>query len=53
MSAGGEEDSVQIEFPSITILDRANPRDLALTVPKSVRTEPLDPRDLLPGGESH
>jgi hypothetical protein len=52
VSAGGEEDSVEIEFPSITLLGKANPRDLALTVPKSVRTEPLDPRDLLPGGES-
>jgi len=52
VSAGGEEDSVEIEFPSITLLGKANPRDLELTVPKSVRTEPLDPRDLLPGGES-
>lgn len=52
VSAGGEEDSVEIEFPSITLLGKANPRDLALTVPKSVRTEPLDPRGLLQGGES-
>jgi len=52
VSAGNEDDSVEIEFPSITLLGKANPRDLALTVPKSVRTEPLDPRDLLPGGES-
>jgi len=52
MSAGGEEDSVDVEFSSIAILTKANPRDLSLNLPRRVRTEPLDPRDLLPGGES-
>jgi hypothetical protein len=52
VSAGGEEDSLEVEFRSITILSRADPRDLVLNLPRSVRTEPLDPRDLLPGGES-
>jgi hypothetical protein len=52
VSAGGDEDSVEVEFRAITLLDKANPRDLALTLPKNVRTAPLDPRDLLPGGES-
>ncbi|HZI89479.1 MAG TPA: hypothetical protein VFD83_03400, partial [Candidatus Polarisedimenticolia bacterium] len=50
--AGEEEDAVEIEFRAITLLSKANPRDLELTLPRSVRTEPLDPRDLLPGGES-
>jgi len=52
VSAGGDEDSVDVEFTGITLLGKANPRDLVLTLPKSVRTEPLDPRDLLQGGES-
>lgn len=52
VSAGGEEDSVDVEFRGITLLGKANPHDLVLTLPGSVRTEPLDPRDLLPGGES-
>jgi hypothetical protein len=52
VSAGGEEDSVEVEFRSIVILSKANPRDLVLNVPSRVRTEPLDPRELLPGGES-
>ncbi|HEY2923798.1 MAG TPA: hypothetical protein VGJ98_02400 [Candidatus Eisenbacteria bacterium] len=52
VSAGGEEDSVEVEFRSIVILSKANPRDLALNVPPKVRTEPLDAREFLPGGES-
>jgi hypothetical protein len=52
VSAGGDEDSVEVEFSSITVLAKANPRDLVLSLPRGVRTEPLDPRDLLPGGES-
>jgi len=52
VSAGDGEDVVEVEFRAITLLDKANPRDLNLVLPKSVRTEPLDPRDLLPGGES-
>ena len=52
MSAGGEEDSVEVEFSSISILTKANPRDLTMNLPRRVRTQPLDPRDLLPGGES-
>ena len=52
VSAGGDEDSVEVEFRAITVLGKANPRDLDLALPRSVRTEPLDPRDLLPGGES-
>ena len=49
VSAGGEEDSVEVEFRTMTLLPKANPRDLAMTLPRNVRTEPLDPRDLLPG----
>ena len=52
VSAGGEEDSVEVEFSSIVILSKANPRDLSMSLPSRVRTEPLDPRELLPGGES-
>ena len=52
LSAGGAEDSVDVEFRSMTILSKAVPGDLSLSLPRDVRTEPLDPRDLLPGGES-
>ncbi len=52
VSAGGEEDSIEVEFSSIAILTKANPRDLTMNLPRRVRTQPLDPRDLLPGGES-
>jgi|GEM_PF-1745233 len=52
VSAGGEDDSVEVEFGSIAILPKANPRDLIMNLPRRVRTQPLDPRDLLPGGES-
>jgi len=52
VSAGQDEDSVDVEFRGITLLSKANPRDLVLALPKSVRVEPLDPRDLLQGGES-
>jgi len=53
LSAGGAEDSVDVEFRSMTILSKALPGDLTLSLPRDVRTEPLDPRDLLlPGGES-
>jgi hypothetical protein len=52
VSAGSDEDSVEVEFGTIAILTRANAHDLTLTLPRGVRTEPLDPRDLLPGGES-
>ena len=52
LSAGGTEDSVDVEFRSMAILPKADPRDLNLNLPRDVRTEPLDPRDLLPGGES-
>ena len=53
LSAGGAEDSVDVEFRSMTILSRAVPGDLTLSLPRDVPTEPLDPRDLLlPGGES-
>jgi len=52
VSAGGEEDSIEVEFSSISILTKANPRDLTMNLPRRVRTQPLDPRDLLPGGES-
>ncbi len=49
ISAGGAEDSVDVEFRSIAILSKASPADLTLSLPRDVRTEPLDPRDLLPG----
>jgi hypothetical protein len=52
VSAGGDEDSVEVEFRSITILPKADPHDLLLNLPRGVRTQPLDPRELLPGGES-
>ena len=52
VSAGGAEDSVDVEFRAMTILPKASPGDLTLSLPRDVRTEPLDPRDLLPGGES-
>jgi hypothetical protein len=52
ISAGTDEDSVEVEFGTVTILNKANAHDLTLTLPRGVRTEPLDPRDLLPGGES-
>ncbi len=52
VSAGGDEDSVEVEFRAITILPRSDPRDLNMDLPQRVRTEPLNPRDLLPGGES-
>ncbi|HEY3155599.1 MAG TPA: hypothetical protein VGK76_03085 [Candidatus Eisenbacteria bacterium] len=52
VSAAGDEDSVEVEFRSLAILSKANPRDLSLNLPREVRTEPLDPRELLPGSES-
>jgi len=52
VSAAGDEDSVEVEFRALTILSKANPRDLSLSLPRGVRTEPLDPRELLPRGES-
>jgi hypothetical protein len=52
VSAAGDEDSVEVEFRTITILPKADPQDLVLTLPRGVSTQPLDPRDLLPGGES-
>ncbi len=52
VSAGGDEDSIEVEFRTITILPRSDARDLNMNVPQRVRTEPLDPRELLPGGES-
>ncbi len=52
VSAGGDQDSVEVEFRSIVILAKANPRDLAMNLPRGVQTQPLDPRELLPGGES-
>jgi hypothetical protein len=50
ISAAGDEDSVEVELRSVSILPKANPSHLGL--PREVRTEPLDPRELLPGGES-
>ncbi|HYR53179.1 MAG TPA: hypothetical protein VET83_11295 [Candidatus Dormibacteraeota bacterium] len=52
ITAGGSEDSIDVEFRSLTILPKAVTGDLHLSLPHDVRTEPLDPRDLLPGGES-
>jgi len=52
VSAAGDEDSVEVEFRALAILSKANVRDLSLSLPTGVRTEPLDPRELLPGGES-
>jgi hypothetical protein len=52
VSAGTDEDSVEVEFGTIAILTKANALDLKLTLPRGVRTEPLDPRELLPGSES-
>lgn len=52
VSAAVDEDSVEVEFRALAILSKANPRDLSLNLPRDVRTEPLDPRELLPGGES-
>jgi hypothetical protein len=52
VSAGGDEDSLEVEFRSITILPKADPHDLDMALPRGVRTQPLDPRELLPGGES-
>src|SRR5882672_5807202 len=41
-------------LPSVAVWIAADPvtGDLHLSLPHDVRTEPLDPRDLLPGGES-
>ncbi|HYQ90101.1 MAG TPA: hypothetical protein VEU09_10805 [Candidatus Binatia bacterium] len=52
VNAGGDEDSLEVEFRSITLLPKAEPHDLVLSLPRGVTTQPLDPRDLLPGGES-
>jgi len=52
LAAGGDEDSVEVEFRQITIAAKANPRDLVLHLPRDVRTVPLDAKELLRDGES-
>jgi len=52
VSATAEEDSVLVELKGLTTLRSANASHLALRLPRAVRTEPLDPRELLRGGES-
>lgn len=51
VSATAEEDSVLVELRGLKPLASANARHLSLRLPRDVRTEPLDPRELL-GGES-
>jgi len=52
VSAAGDEDSVLVEFRGMSVLAKANPRDLAPPLARGAKTQPLDPRSLLPGGES-
>jgi hypothetical protein len=52
VSAIAGEDTMLVELRGLTTLREANARDLALRIPREVRTEPFDPRELLPGGES-
>ena len=52
LSATAEEDSILVEFRGLTLLGNANARDLLPRLPRGVQVQPLDPRDLLPGGES-
>ncbi|MBI4364127.1 MAG: hypothetical protein HY568_01730 [Candidatus Latescibacteria bacterium] len=52
VGATSEEDSVLVEFKGLTTLSSADAGHLALRIPKGVRTEPFDPRELLRGGES-
>jgi outer membrane lipoprotein-sorting protein len=48
-----EDDSVWIELRGVSLGRTARDRDLTLSAPRRAKVEPLDPRELLPGGERH
>jgi len=52
ITAYSESDSLQVEFRGLSARADANPKDLHLPVPRGTEEQPLDPRELLPGGET-
>lgn len=52
ITISAEEDTVWIELRGITLGKTARERDLRLSAPRDAKQEPLDPRELLRGGES-
>jgi hypothetical protein len=52
ITISAEEDTVWIELRGVTLGRTARERDLRLSAPRGTKEEPLDPRELLPGGES-
>ncbi len=51
VSVANEVDTLLVEFRRWTVRRAARPKDLAVDVPHGTPTSPLDPRDLLGGGE--
>lgn len=52
IAIAAEDDSIWIELRSLARSRTARARDLALSAPRGAKVEPLDPRELLPRGES-
>jgi hypothetical protein len=52
LTIASSEDSLTVEFRDLVARGAARPRDLAIAAPRGTPVEPLDPRELLPGGES-
>jgi len=53
IALAAEDDSVWIELRGISLGRTARARDLTLSAPRGTKVEPLDPRELLPGGQGH
>lgn len=53
IALANEDDSVWIELRGVSLERAVRERDLTLSAPRGTKVEPLDPRELLPGGERH
>jgi hypothetical protein len=51
ISIAAPEDTVWIELRNLALHDAARDRDLALSAPRGTPVEPMDPREMLPGGD--
>jgi hypothetical protein len=52
ITLSAEDDTVWVELLDLALRSKARAGDLTLSAPSGARVEPLDPRDLLGGGES-
>jgi outer membrane lipoprotein-sorting protein len=52
ITLSAEDDTVWVELSDLALRSKARARDLTLSAPPGAKVEPLDPRDLLRGGES-